>query len=82
VVLELKKGTIAQVVLNTLYKNTQLQDTFGIIMLALVDQQPKILNLKEMLHHFIMFRKEVVTRRTEFDLKKAQEKEHVYLGLK
>ena len=82
VVLELKKGTIAQVVLNTLYKNTQLQDTFGIIMLALVNQQPKILNLKEMLHHFIMFRKEVVTRRTEFDLKKAQEKEHVYLGLK
>ena len=82
VVVELKKGTIAQVVLNTLYKNTQLQDTFGIIMLALVDQQPKILNLKEMLHHFIMFRKEVVTRRTEFDLKKAQEKEHVYLGLK
>ncbi len=81
-VLELKKGTIAEVVLNTLYKNTQLQDTFGIIMLALVNQQPKILNLKEMLHHFIMFRKEVVTRRTEFDLKKAQEKEHVYLGLK
>ena len=82
VVLELKKGTIVQVVLNTLYKNTQLQDTFGIIMLALVDQQPKILNLKEMLHHFLVFRKEVVTRRTEFDLKKAQEKEHVYLGLK
>jgi len=82
VVLELKKGTIAQVVLNTLYKNTQLQDTFGIIMLALVNQQPKILTLKEMLHHFIMFRKEVVTRRTEFDLKKAQEKEHIYLGLK
>ncbi|MBT4374959.1 MAG: DNA gyrase subunit A, partial [Nitrospina sp.] len=82
VVLELKKGTITQVVLNTLYKNTQLQDTFGIIMLALVDQQPKILNLKEMLHHFLVFRKEVVTRRTEFDLKKAQEKEHVYLGLK
>jgi len=82
VVLELKKGTIAQVVLNTLYKNTQLQDTFGIIMLALVNQQPKVLNLKEMLHHFIMFRKEVVTRRTEFDLKKAQEKEHIYLGLK
>ena len=82
VVLELKKGTIAQVVLNTLYKNTQLQDTFGIIMLALVNQQPKVLNLKEMLHHFVMFRKEEVTRRTEFDLKKAQEKEHIYLGLK
>ena len=82
VVLELKKGTIAQVVLNTLYKNTQLQDTFGIIMLALVNQQPKVLNLKEILYHFVMFRKEVVTRRTEFDLKKAQEKEHIYLGLK
>jgi DNA gyrase subunit A len=82
VVLELKKGTIPQVVINTLYKNTQLQDTFGIIMLALVNQQPKVLNLKEMLHHFVLFRKEVVTRRTEFDLKKAQEKEHIYLGLK
>ena len=82
VVLELKKGTIAQIVLNTLYKNTQLQDTFGIIMLALVNQQPEILDLKAMLHHFIMFRKEVVTRRTEFDLKKAREKEHVYQGLK
>ncbi|KMP10839.1 DNA gyrase subunit A [Candidatus Nitromaritima sp. SCGC AAA799-A02] len=82
VVLELKKGTIAQVVLNTLYKNTQLQETFGIIMLALVNQQPKVLNLKEILHHFIMFRKEVVTRRTEFDLKKAREKEHIYQGLK
>ncbi|MBT4128555.1 MAG: DNA gyrase subunit A [Nitrospina sp.] len=82
VVLELKRGTIPQVVINTLYKNTQLQDTFGIIMLALVNQQPKVLNLKEMLHHFVLFRKEVVTRRTEFDLKKAQEKEHIYLGLK
>jgi len=82
VVLELKKGIVAQVIINTLYKNTQLQDTFGIIMLALVNQQPKVLNLKEMLYHFIMFRKEVVTRRTEFDLKKAQEKEHIYLGLK
>ncbi|MFQ5451470.1 MAG: DNA gyrase subunit A [Nitrospinaceae bacterium] len=82
VVLELKKGTIAQVVLNTLYKNTQLQETFGVILLALVNQQPRVLNLKEMLHHFILFRKEVVTRRTQFDLKKAREKEHVYEGLK
>ena len=82
VVMELKKGTIAQIVINNLYKNTQLQDTFGIIMLALVNQQPKVLNLKEMLHHFVMFRKEVVTQRTEYDLKKAQEKEHIYLGLK
>ncbi len=82
VVLELKRGTLSQVVLNTLYKNTQLQDTFGVIMLALVNQQPKVLNLKEMLHHFILFRKEVVTRRTEFDLKKAKEKEHIFEGLK
>ena len=82
VVLELKKGAMAQIIINTLYKNTQLQDTFGVIMLALVNQQPKVLNLKEMLYHFIMFRQEVVTRRTAFDLKKAQEKEHIYLGLK
>ncbi|MZH46197.1 MAG: DNA gyrase subunit A [Nitrospinae bacterium] len=81
VVVELKKGTVAQVVLNSLYKNTQLQDTFGVILLALVNQQPRILNLKEFLHHFILFRKEVVTRRTEFDLKKAREKEHILEGL-
>lgn len=82
VVIELKRGAMSQVVLNTLYKNTQMQDTFGIIMLGLVNQQPRILNLKEILHHFILFRKEVVTRRTEFDLRKAREKEHVYEGLK
>ena len=68
-------------VLNALYKNTQLQDTFGVILLALVNQQPRVLNLKEFLHHFILFRKEVVTRRTEFDLKKAREKEHILEGL-
>ena len=82
VVVELKKGTMGQVVLNTLYKNTQLQDTFGVILLALVNQQPKVLNLKEYLRHFILFRKEVVTLRTEYDLKKAREKEHVLEGLK
>ena len=81
VVVELKKGTIGQVVLNALYKNTQLQDTFGVILLALVNQQPRVLNLKEFLHHFILFRKEVVTRRTEFDLNKAREKEHILEGL-
>ena len=81
VVVELKKGTVGQVVLNALYKNTQLQDTFGVILLALVNQQPRVLNLKEFLHHFILFRKEVVTRRTEFDLKKAREKEHILEGL-
>lgn len=82
VVLELKKGTIAQIVVNNLYKNTQLQETFGIILLSIVNQQPQILNLKEILKPFIHFRKEVVTRRTEFDLKKAREKEHIFEGLK
>lgn len=81
VVVELKKGTVGQVVLNSIFKNTQLQDTFGVILLALVNQQPKVLTLKEFLHHFILFRKEVVTRRTEFDLKKAREKEHILEGL-
>ena len=81
VVVELKKGTVGQVVLNTLYKNTQLQDTFGVILLALVNQQPKVLNLKEYLRYFVLFRKEVVTLRTEYDLKKAREKEHVLEGL-
>jgi DNA gyrase subunit A len=81
VVVELKKGTVGQVVLNSIYKNTQLQDTFGVILLALVNQQPKVLNLKEFLNHFILFRKEVVTRRTEFDLKKAREKEHILEGM-
>jgi len=81
VVVELKKGTMGQVVLNTLYKNTQLQDTFGVILLALVNQQPKVLNLKEYLRYFVLFRKEVVTLRTEYDLKKAREKEHILEGL-
>ncbi len=81
VVVELKKGTVNQVVLNALYKNTQLQDTFGIILLALVNRQPKVLNLKEFLRHFVLFRKEVITRRTEFDLSKAREKEHILEGL-
>ena len=82
VVIELKKGTMGQVVLNSIYKNTQLQDTFGVILLALVNQQPRVLNLKEYLRYFVLFRKEVVTLRTEFDLKKAREKEHILEGLK
>ena len=72
---------MGQVVLNTLYKNTQLQDTFGVILLALVNQQPKVLNLKEYLRYFVLFRKEVITLRTEYDLKKAREKEHILEGL-
>ena len=82
VVIELKKGTMGQVVLNSIYKNTQLQDTFGVILLALVNQQPRVLNLKEYLRYFVLFRKEVVTLRTEFDLRKAREKEHILEGLK
>ena len=82
VVIELKKGIIPEVVLNNLYKHTQLQETFGINMLALINKQPKVLNLKDILNYFILFRKEVVTKRTEFDLRKAQEREHVFEGLK
>jgi len=81
VVMELKRGANSQVILNTLYKNTQMQETFGIIMLALVGRQPKVLNLKEVLHQFVLFRREIVTRRTEFDLQKAREKEHLLEGL-
>ncbi len=82
VVIELKKGANSQVILNTLYKNTSLQETFGINLLAIHNRQPKIFNLKEALQHFIAFRREVITRRTEFDLKKAREKEHILEGLK
>ncbi len=82
IVVELKKGTIAEVVLNNLYKHTQLQETFGINMLALINNQPKVLNLKDVLNYFVLFRKEVVTRRTEFDLRKAREREHIFEGLK
>ena len=82
VVIELKRGTVANVVLNSLYKFTQLQETFGMNLLGLIDNQPRVLNLKEILRHFIQFRKEVVTRRTEFDLRKAREKEHIFEGFK
>src|SRR6187549_51047 len=81
VVIELKRGEIAEVVLNNLYKQTQLQDTFGMNMVALVDGQPKLLNLKQMLQCFLSHRREVVTRRTVFDLRKARERGHVLEGL-
>jgi len=81
VVVELKRGEIPEVVLNNLYKLTQLQDTFGINMVALVDNQPRLLPLKELLEHFISHRREVVTRRTVFDLKKARDRGHVLEGL-
>ena len=82
VVIELKKDAIPQVILNKLYNYTQLQDTVGVIMLALVDGVPKTLTLKQMLEHYIDFQAEVITRRTKFDLKKAKEREHILEGLK
>ncbi|HEX4780184.1 MAG TPA: DNA gyrase subunit A, partial [Usitatibacter sp.] len=81
VVIELKRGEVAEVVLNNLYKQTQLQDTFGINMVALVDGQPKLLNLKEMLSCFLSHRREVLTRRTVYELRKARERGHVLEGL-
>jgi len=81
VVIELKRGEVPEVVLNNLYKATQLQDTFGINMVALVDGQPKLLNLKEMLQAFLSHRREVLTRRTVYELRKARERGHVLEGL-
>ncbi|NRO97574.1 DNA gyrase subunit A [Paraburkholderia sp. NMBU_R16] len=81
VVIELKRGEVPEVVLNNLYKATQLQDTFGINMVALVDGQPKLLNLKEMLEAFLSHRREVLTRRTVYELRKARERGHVLEGL-
>tara|TARA_B100000315_G_scaffold150954_1_gene139737 strand:- start:2648 stop:5080 length:2433 start_codon:yes stop_codon:yes gene_type:complete len=82
VVIELKKDVMTQVILNKLYKQTQMQETFGVIMLALDRYQPKVMDLKTLLGKFVQFRKEIVTRRTEFDLKKAKEKAHILRGLK
>jgi DNA gyrase subunit A len=81
VVIELKRGEVPEVILNNLYKATQLQDTFGMNMVALVDGQPKLLNLKEMLTHFLSHRREVLTRRTIYELRKARERGHVLEGL-
>jgi DNA gyrase subunit A len=82
VVIELKRGEIPLVVLNNLYKHTPLETTFGVIMLALVNNRPEILNLKQILHHFLEHRREVVVRRTAFDLRKAEERAHILEGLK
>ncbi|MBR3152146.1 MAG: DNA gyrase subunit A [Clostridia bacterium] len=82
IVIELKRDANAQVVLNQLYKNTQIQDTFGIIMLALVNGEPKILTLKQCLEHYIDHRKEVILRRTKFELDKAEARAHILEGLK
>jgi DNA gyrase subunit A len=81
IVVEVKKGANAQVVLNHLYKQTKLQITNSIIMLALADGTPKILNLKEMLSYYITHQKEIIRRRTQFDLDRALEKDHILRGL-
>ena len=81
VVLELKRGEVPEVILNNLYKETQMQDTFGMNMVALVENQPRLLNLKEILDAFLRHRREVITRRTVFELKKARDRGHVLEGL-
>lgn len=81
IVIELRKDANANVILNQLYKHTQLQDSFGIIMLALVDGQPKVMNILDMLHFYLEHQKDVVTRRTKYDLNKAEERDHILQGL-
>jgi DNA gyrase subunit A len=81
VVIELRRGEVAEVVLNNLYQHTQMQSVFGINMVALVDGQPRLLNIKQLLEYFIRHRREVVTRRTQFELRKARERAHVLEGL-
>ncbi len=80
-VIELKRDANANVVLNQLFKNTQMQETFGAIMLALVDNQPKVLNLKQILYHYLEFQKDVIRRRTRFNLAKAEARAHILQGL-
>lgn len=82
VVIELKRDAVGQIVLNQLYKHTQMQETFGVIMLALVDGQPKVLNIKQVLEQFIEFRVGVIIRRTKFELDKAEKRAHILEGLK
>ncbi len=82
IVVETRRGSNAEVILNQLYKHTQMKDTFGIIMLAIVDRQPKVLNLKEVLEEFIKHRVEIITRRTRFDLAQAEARAHILEGLK
>lgn len=82
IVIELKRDANAQVVLNQLYSYSQMQETFGVIMLALANGEPKVMSLKEMIDHYIAFQKEIIVRRTNFDLRKAKEREHVLEGMK
>ncbi|MDE7017950.1 MAG: DNA gyrase subunit A, partial [Lachnospiraceae bacterium] len=81
IVIELRKDVNANVILNQLYKHTQLQDSFGIIMLALVNQEPKVMNILDMLGYYLEHQKDVVTRRTQYDLNKAEERDHILQGL-
>jgi DNA gyrase subunit A len=80
-VIELKRGEVPEIVLNNLFKLTQLEDSFGMNMVALVDGQPRLLNLKQFLEFFLQHRREVVVRRTRFDLRKARERGHILEGL-
>ncbi|MGA8806410.1 MAG: DNA gyrase subunit A, partial [Thermoanaerobaculia bacterium] len=81
IVIELKRDAIAEVVLNNLYRNTQMQTTFGIIFLAIVNNKPEVMDIPTLLHHFVEHRKEIVVRRTRFDLRKAEERAHILEGL-
>ncbi len=82
IVIELKRNTNPKIILNQLYKHTQMQVTFGVIMLALVDGEPRILNLKQMIYHYLMHQKDVVIRRTRFELRKAEARAHILEGFK
>jgi DNA gyrase subunit A len=82
IAIDLKKGELSTMILNQLFKHTAMQSTFGVIMLALVNNQPRVLNLRKLLSNFIQHRREVVVRRTKFDLRKAEERAHILLGLK
>lgn len=81
VVIELRRDANANIIVNKLYKHTQLQDTFGVIMIALINNQPKVMNLCEILYHYLKHQEEVVTRRTQYDLNKAEERAHILEGL-
>ncbi len=81
IVLEVKRGEVPEVILNSLYKMTQMQTTFGIILLAIVDNQPKVMGLKELLQHFLNHRKTVIVRRSRYDLRKAEERAHILEGI-
>ena len=81
IAIELRRDVNPNIVLNHLYKHTQLQDTFGVIMLSLVDNQPRVLNLYEMLNYYLIHQEDVVTRRIKYDLNKAEERAHILQGL-